>query len=137
MNGKTPDQKTKTAAAERPDRGGSGPLPDAAEIQEKPRRLPFPFSLFSALYTKWFGPPPAAVGPILPDHSEVDLTAEEPGMLKSQLIFILITSFFAIALYWANTAELDKQVRADGSIVPTALSCRHQMYRLFRPVCLA
>ena len=118
MNVKTPEQKKNNTKAAASDIGGVEATPGASEMQEKPRRLPFPFSLFSALYTKWFGPPPAAVGPILPDHSEVDLSTEEPGMLKSQLIFIMITSFFAIALYWANTAELDKQVRADGSIVP-------------------
>ena len=118
MSVKKPASKKTGVASDALETGAKAGDQTLSEPAEAPRRLPFPFSVFSALYTKWFGPPPAAVGPVLPDHSEVDMSTDEPGMLKSQLIFILIVSFFGIALYWANTAELDKQVRADGSIVP-------------------
>lgn len=118
MSVKKPAQKKSRVQSETPAVSAEDKHASPSDTGQTQRRLPFPFSLFSALYTKWFGPPPAAVGPVLPDHSEVDLSTEEPGMLKSQLIFILIVSFFGIALYWANTAELDKQVRADGSIIP-------------------
>ncbi|MGC6473365.1 MAG: biotin/lipoyl-binding protein, partial [Candidatus Puniceispirillaceae bacterium] len=39
-------------------------------------------------------------------------------MFRSQLLFILILAFFVIAVFWASTAELDKQVRAEGAIIP-------------------
>ena len=91
-------------------------------------KLPFwilslPFRLifwpFRGLYRKWYGPAPLMFGAPPVDHSEPDLEAhEEPGMFKGQIVFLLITGFFIIAFYWANTAELDEQVRAEGAIIP-------------------
>ena len=43
---------------------------------------------------------------------------DEPSLFGGQILFILITLFFVIAFYWASVAELDEQVRAEGSIVP-------------------
>ena len=91
-------------------------------------KLPFfilllPFRLlfmpFRKIYRKWYGPAPLMFGPVPVDHSEPDIESyEEPGMLKGQIVFLMITSFFAIAFYWASTAELDEQVRAEGAIIP-------------------
>ena len=55
----------------------------------------------------------------LPKYDPVD-DEEETGFLKGQILFIMIFAFVAIALIWASTAELDKQVRADGAIIPTS-----------------
>ena len=68
--------------------------------------------------SKWFGPLPMRFGPPPIDHSEPDFDSEEPGMLAGQVIFVLITAFFVIAFFWASTAELDEQVRAEGEVIP-------------------
>jgi len=60
-------------------------------------------------------PPPP---PPKPKHTPKELDGEEGGMFRSQLLFILILAFFVIAVFWASTAELDKQVRAEGVIIP-------------------
>ena len=91
-------------------------------------KLPFyllslPFRIlfwpFRRLYRKWYGPAPLMFGPIPVDHSEPDIEQhEETGMFKGQIVFLMITSFFIIAFYWASTAELDEQVRAEGAVIP-------------------
>ena len=74
---------------------------------------------FGNLYTKWFGPPPLVFGALPVNHDEPDFAKyEEKGMFKGQVVFVLITSFFIIAFFWASTAELDEQVRAEGAIIP-------------------
>ena len=74
---------------------------------------------FRGLYRKWFGPPPLVFGPVPIDQSEPDYAKyEETGILRGQIVFIMITSFFVIAFYWASTAELDEQVRAEGAVIP-------------------
>ena len=61
-------------------------------------------------------PPPPPPPPSTYTRKEID--KEEGSMFRSQLIFIMILAFFAIAVFWASTAELDKQVRAEGAIIP-------------------
>ena len=91
-------------------------------------KLPFiiillPFKIvfwpFRKLYRKWFGPAPLMFGPVPISHDEPDFDiVEKTGILKGQIVFILITAFFAIALYWASNAQLDEQVRAEGVVIP-------------------
>ena len=50
--------------------------------------------------------------------SEEEFMADEKGFVGSQLLFILILVFSIIAYYWASTAELDEQVRAQGTVIP-------------------
>ena len=85
--------------------------------------LSLPFRIlfwpFRRVYRKWFGPAPLMFGPVPVDHSDPDFAShEETGMLKSQVVFIMITTFFVIAFYWASHAELDEQVRAEGDVIP-------------------
>ena len=83
--------------------------------------LPFRilFFPFRRLYRKWYGPAPLMFGPVPIDHSEPDLAShEETGILKGQIVFVMITGFFAIAFYCASTAALDEQVRAEGAVIP-------------------
>ena len=52
-------------------------------------------------------------------HDEPDFDAhEKTGLFKGQIVFVLITSFFVIAIYWASNAQLDEQVRAEGVVIP-------------------
>ena len=53
-----------------------------------------------------------------PSYTKKEIDNEEGGMFRSQLLFILILAFFVITVFWASTAELDKQVRAEGAIIP-------------------
>ena len=83
--------------------------------------LPFRilFWPFRKLYRKWYGPAPLMFGAPPVDHGEPDIESyEETGMLRGQIVFLLITGFFVIAFYWASTAELDEQVRAEGDVIP-------------------
>lgn len=83
--------------------------------------LPFRilFMPFRRLYRKWYGPAPLMFGPVPVDHSEPDIEShEETSLFTGQIVFLMITSFFIIAFYWASTAELDEQVRAEGAIIP-------------------
>ncbi|MBL6775975.1 MAG: HlyD family type I secretion periplasmic adaptor subunit [Alphaproteobacteria bacterium] len=63
--------------------------------------------------------PPSPPPPPPPStYTKKEIDKEEGSMFRSQLIFIMILAFFAIAVFWASTAELDKQVRAEGAIIP-------------------
>lgn len=91
-------------------------------------KLPFiilllPFKIifwpFRKLYRKWFGPAPLMFGPVPISHDEPDFeSVEKTGLFKGQIVFILITAFFVVALYWASNAQLDEQVRAEGIVIP-------------------
>lgn len=48
---------------------------------------------------------------------EIDLD-DEGDVGRGSTVFILITSFFVIAVLWATFADLDEAVRAEGEIVP-------------------
>ena len=83
--------------------------------------LPFRilFWPFRRLYRKWYGPAPIMFGPVPISHDEPDFeSVEETGLLRGQIVFIFITAFFVIAFYWASHAELDEQVRAEGTVIP-------------------
>ena len=74
---------------------------------------------FRGLYRKWFGPPPLVFGALPVNQDEPDYAKyEQTGLFRGQIVFILITAFFVIAFYWASTAELDEQVRAEGAVIP-------------------
>lgn len=62
--------------------------------------------------------PPFLANKATPSIDEPDMEQTEPTIIKGQLLFIMIAAFFIIAVYWASTAELDKQVRAEGSFIP-------------------
>ncbi len=64
------------------------------------------------------GPSPRQEDTAPPVKTTKEAEQEDGGLLRSQLLFILIAAFFVIAVIWASTAELDKQVRAEGSIIP-------------------
>ncbi|MGC6517768.1 MAG: hypothetical protein ACON49_07045 [Candidatus Puniceispirillaceae bacterium] len=66
--------------------------------------ISLPFRLifwpFRGLYYKWFGPPPLIFGALPVDHSAPDFSKyEDTGMFRGQIVFLLITSFFAIAFF--------------------------------------
>ncbi len=51
--------------------------------------------------------------------SDVDIDLEDEGDVgRGNTVFILIASFFTIAVLWAAFADLDEAVRAEGEIVP-------------------
>ena len=47
-----------------------------------------------------FGGPPV-------DHDEPDMSDEENGHLRGQVLYVLIAAFFIIAMIWASTAKID------------------------------
>ena len=49
---------------------------------------------------------------------EAEFEREEKGLLGGYLLFTLIIIFTLAAFYWASTAALDKQVRAEGNVIP-------------------
>ena len=88
--------------------------------------LLFPFRLIAAalkiltwplraLFNRLFGPPPMMMGGPPVDHSAPELLPEKGGV-KGQVLYILITIFCVIAVFWATIAEVDEQVRAEGLI---------------------
>ncbi|MGC6536881.1 MAG: HlyD family type I secretion periplasmic adaptor subunit [Candidatus Puniceispirillaceae bacterium] len=141
MKNKTPATKAKTKKQAN-EVAIDAAIMDAATENEKPQKgflgylwsfiwfvitLPFkiillPFKIllwpFRKIIRRWFGPPPLMLGPQPVNQDEPDFSVEEPSMLGGQIVFILITAFFTIAVYWANTAELDEQVRAEGDVIP-------------------
>jgi hypothetical protein len=135
---KMADQLAQKEGAAAPEEGGGSAAPGLPEglslgTSEPKKRGVFGWILFILLLPfwpirivlrpltrKWFGPLPLRFGPPPIDHSEPDFDSEEPGMLAGQVIFVLITAFFIIAFFWASTAELDEQVRAEGEVIPPA-----------------
>lgn len=67
----------------------------------------------------FFFPPPMLV-PVQLVTPEIDMdAASEPLPLRGQLIYILIGSFFLIAVIWAAVTTIDEVVRAEGVVVPS------------------
>ena len=83
----------------------------------------YPFTaIWSSLrgfYKKYYGPQEMQIsfgGPPV-DHDEPDMSDEENGHLRGQVLYVLIAAFFIIAMIWASTAKIDEQVRAEGIII--------------------
>ena len=83
---------------------------------------------FTWLFGKLFGPPPLTMGGPPVDHSAPELLPERTG-IKGQVLYILISIFFVVAVAWAVTAEVDEQVRAEGMIF-TPSEVQHVQSRL-------
>ena len=85
-----------------------------------PLWLPFWLIIKAAswVYRRLLGPRQFRFGPIPVDHSEPDFSQQEPTLIKGQMVFLLILIFSSVAIIWAYHAELDEQVRADGSVIP-------------------
>lgn len=67
----------------------------------------------------FFFPPPMMV-PVQLKTPEIDMdAASEPLPLRGKLIYILIGSFFFIAVVWAAITSIDEVVRANGVVVPS------------------
>ena len=64
---------------------------------------------------KLFGPPPMTMGGPPVDHSAPEMLPESTG-IKGQVLYILISIFCIVAIFWAVNAEVDEQVRAEGVI---------------------
>ena len=88
--------------------------------------LLFPFRLIAialkiltwplrTLFNRLFGPPPMVMGGPPVDHSAPEILSEKGG-IKGQVLYILISIFCVIAVFWAMVAEVDEQVRAEGVI---------------------
>ncbi|MGC6497360.1 MAG: HlyD family type I secretion periplasmic adaptor subunit [Candidatus Puniceispirillaceae bacterium] len=88
--------------------------------------LLFPFRLIAialkiltwplrTLFSRLFGPPPMVMGGPPVDHSAPEILPEKGG-IKGQVLYILISIFCVIAVFWAMVAEVDEQVRAEGLI---------------------
>ncbi len=73
-----------------------------------------------SIYQKLTSPPPdPMMAAMMMQNENIDID-EDPTELHGNRVFIIIASFFGIAILWATFTELDEVVRADGSIVPPA-----------------
>lgn len=89
------------------------------------------WSVISGFYKKYYGPhqPAAIIGGVPVDHNEPDMSDEDTGKLRGQILYLLITVFFTIAVIWASIAKIDEQVRAEGIII-TPSDVQHVQSRL-------
>ncbi|MGB1117798.1 MAG: HlyD family efflux transporter periplasmic adaptor subunit [Parvibaculales bacterium] len=70
------------------------------------------------IYRKLTSPPPDPLMMAMTmQMEEVDID-EDPTKLQGNRVFLLIASFFLLALVWATLTELDEVVRAEGTVVP-------------------
>ena len=84
---------------------------------------------FKWVFNKLFGaPPPMMLGGAPIDHSMPELLPEKAGV-KGQVLYVLISIFFIVAVVWATNAEIDEQVRAEGMIF-TPSEVQHVQSRL-------
>ena len=70
------------------------------------------------IYRKLTSPPPDPLMAAMMSVGETIDIDEDPTELHGNRVFVLIASFFTIALLWATFTELDEVVRAEGTIVP-------------------
>jgi HlyD family type I secretion membrane fusion protein len=84
---------------------------------------------FKWVFNKLFGaPPPMMIGGAPIDHSTPELLPDKAG-IKGQVLYVLISVFFIVAVVWATNAEIDEQVRAEGMIF-TPSEVQHVQSRL-------
>ena len=84
---------------------------------------------FKWLFNKLFGaPPPMMLGGVPIDHSAPELLTDKAG-IKGQVLYVLISVFFIVAVIWAVNAEIDEQVRAEGMVF-TPSEVQHVQSRL-------
>ena len=70
------------------------------------------------IYRKLTSPPPDPLMAAMMSVGETIDIDEDPTELHGNRVFVLIASFFTIALLWATFTELDEVLRAEGTIVP-------------------
>ena len=70
------------------------------------------------IYRKLTSPPPDPLMAAMMSVGETIDIDEDPTELHGNRVFVLIASFFTIALLWATFTELDEVYRAEGTIVP-------------------
>ncbi len=92
------------------DREAEGATPHAEAGQKEPvAEAADPLQLSRELVVK----------PAMPSgFDREEFERDEKGLLGGYLLFALIIMFSIAALYWASTAELDEQVRAEGNVIP-------------------
>ena len=84
---------------------------------------------FRWLFNKLFGAPPQMmIGGAPIDHSTPEMLSEKAG-IKGQVLYVLISVFFIVAVVWATNAEIDEQVRAEGMVF-TPSEIQHVQSRL-------
>lgn len=71
-----------------------------------------------SIYRKLTSPPPDPLMAAMMSMGKTIDIDEDPTELHGNRVFVLIASFFTIAILWATFTELDEVVRAEGTIVP-------------------
>ena len=81
--------------------------------------ITYPWSIISKFFKKYYAPQDMIVsfGDAPVDHGEPDMSDKNNGKLRGQVLYLLITVFFIIAVVWASIAKIDEQVRAEGIII--------------------